>query len=375
MVVVTGAAGAVGSRAVRRLVHGHEGIDVRAVDKANVDARPGLDVKRVDLASDDLTSVFAGATSIVHLATAVTPDVNDPSADELELAIVSRVLDAAAEVGVSHVCVLSTAMVYGAWVDNPVPLTEDADVRPNPDFPWAITRAEVERAVLEWGSGREAAVSILRPTAVVTDDTLGRLAQVLHTARVGIAADGDPPVQYLHVDDLAAAVVAAIQTRFDGVANVAPDSWIPPDALADLEGPQARVRVPAWAARAVAAFRQRSGLAPIPPGIVPYTSHSWVVANDRIPCARLGGRLFERGSVGRVSRPEPTRAVARSPPPGTGARCCRCACDRLCCRRRARAPPAPSELGTSVTPELAPDSCGSRLGRSVGGCFSAPTMS
>ena len=39
MVVVTGAAGAVGSRAVRRLVHGHEGIDA-AVDKANVDARP-----------------------------------------------------------------------------------------------------------------------------------------------------------------------------------------------------------------------------------------------------------------------------------------------------------------------------------------------
>ena len=69
--VVTGAAGAVGSRVVRRLVHDHEGIDVRAVDKADVDARPGLDVKRVDLASDDLTSVFAGATSIVHLATSV----------------------------------------------------------------------------------------------------------------------------------------------------------------------------------------------------------------------------------------------------------------------------------------------------------------
>ena len=49
-------------------------------------------MKRVDLASDDLASVFAGATSIVHLATAVTLDVNDPSADELELAIVSRVL-------------------------------------------------------------------------------------------------------------------------------------------------------------------------------------------------------------------------------------------------------------------------------------------
>ncbi|MEO0495069.1 MAG: NAD-dependent epimerase/dehydratase family protein [Actinomycetota bacterium] len=282
VVVVTGAAGAVGSGVVRRLIHDHRGIDVRAVDKAAVGARPGLDVKRVDLAVDDLSAVFAGATSIVHLATAVTPDIDDPSADELELAIVARVLDAAAELGVEHVCVLSTAMVYGAWVENPVPLTEEAEVRPNPDFPWATVRASVERAVLEWGTGRDAAVSVLRPAAVVTDDTLGRLARVLHTARLGIAADGDPPVQYLHVDDLAAAIVVAVRARFDGVANVAPDGWIPPDALADLEGPQPRVRVPAWAARLAAAARQRAGLAPIPPGIVPYTSHSWVVANDRI---------------------------------------------------------------------------------------------
>ncbi|MEM8706759.1 MAG: NAD-dependent epimerase/dehydratase family protein, partial [Actinomycetota bacterium] len=280
-VVVTGAAGAVGSRVVRRLVRDHE-LEVRAVDKVAVGARPGLEVKQLDLAADDLTAVFAGASAIVHLATAVAPDIDDPSADELELAIVTRVLDAAAEVGVEHVCVLSTAMVYGAWVENPVPLTEDADVRPNPDFPWARTRAAVEQAALEWGSGRSASVSVLRPTAVVTDDTLGRLAQVLHMARIGIAAVGDPPVQYLHVDDLAGAIALVVSARFDGVANVAPDGWIPPDALADLEGPKPRVRVPAWAARAAAAARQRAGLAPIPPGIVPYTSHSWVVANDRL---------------------------------------------------------------------------------------------
>ena len=309
----------------------------------------------------------------MHLATAVTPDVNDPSADELELAIVSRVLDAAAEVGVSHVCVLSTAMVYGAWVDNPVPLTEDADVRPNPDFPWAITRAAVERAVLEWGSGREAAVSILRPTAVVTADTLGRLAQVLHTARVGIAADGDPPVQYLLVDALAAAVVAAIETRFDGVANVAPDSWIPPDALADLEGPQARVRVPAWAARAVAAVRQRSGLAPIPPGIVPYTSHSWVVANDRIRA--LGWEAdYSNEEAWVVSHDRARSSSCPLAAAGNSARCCRCACDGcavgavLVLRRlRRNGHLGHSRVGTGLLRES--------LGRSVGGCFSASTMS
>ena len=281
-VVVTGAAGAVGSRVVRQLIRERPELDVRAVDKLAVGTRPGLDVKQVDLAADDLTAVLSGAQTVVHLATAVAPDVDDPAADDLELAILSRVLDAATDVGVGQVVVLSTAMVYGAWVGNPLPLTEDAPVHPNPDFPWATTRARVEQMAIEWGAKAGAAVSVLRPTAVVTDDTLGQLARVLHTARVGIAAIGDPPVQYLHADDLAAAIVTVVDAGFDGVANVAPDGWIPPDALAGLEGTKPRVRVPAWAARGAAALRSRAGLAPIPPGIVPYTSHSWVVANDRL---------------------------------------------------------------------------------------------
>jgi nucleoside-diphosphate-sugar epimerase len=267
---------------VRRLVRERPELDVRAVDKVAVGTRPGLEVKQVDLAADDLTAVLSGARTVVHLATTVAPDIDDPAADELELAILRRVLDAATEVGVGHVVVLSTAMVYGAWVGNPLPLTEDSPVHPNPDFPWATTRAKVEQMATEWGARVGAAVTVLRPTAVVADDALGQLARVLHTARIGIAAIGDPPVQYLHVDDLAAAIVTAIDAHFDGVANVAPDGWIPPDALAGLEGTKPRVRVPAWAARGAAALRSRAGLAPIPPGVVPYTSHSWVVANDRL---------------------------------------------------------------------------------------------
>ncbi|MEZ5168909.1 MAG: hypothetical protein R2695_21380 [Acidimicrobiales bacterium] len=56
----------------------------------------------------------------------------------------------------------------------------------------------------------------------------------------------------------------------------------PPDGLHDLEGPTPRLRVPSWAARAFAAVKWRAGLSAVPPGIVPYTSHSWVVANGRL---------------------------------------------------------------------------------------------
>lgn len=281
-VVVTGAAGAVGSRVVRQFAR-TEGIEVLGVDRVGTPVAADIESKRVDLAAGPLGSIFSGADVIVHLASATTPGLPAPAAEELDLAIAQRVLDAAAEADVAQVVMLSTAMVYGAWAANPVPLTEDAPVRPNPDFSWAVARADVERLALEWGARRpETAVAILRPTAVVTDDDLGGLARVLHSARVGVAADGDPPVQYLHLDDLASAVVTVVRAGLDGVANVAPDGWIPPDNLHDLEGPRPRVRVPSWAARALAALRWRFGVAPVPPGVVPYTSHSWVVSNDRM---------------------------------------------------------------------------------------------
>jgi nucleoside-diphosphate-sugar epimerase len=281
-VVVTGAAGAIGSRVVRHLAR-VDGIDVLAVDRVGTPVAADIESKRVDLAVGPLNSIFSGADVIVHLASATTPGHPEPAAEELDLAITGRVLDAAADASVGQVVVLSTAMVYGAWAANPVPLTEEAPVRPNPDFSWAVARADIENLVQEWRTGRpDTSVAILRPTAIVTDDDLGGLAQLLHTARVGVAAEGDPPVQYLHLDDLAAAVVVAVTGQLDGIANVAPNGWIPPDNLHDLEGPQARVRVPSWLARTIAALRWRFGVAPIPPGVVPYTSHSWVVSNDRM---------------------------------------------------------------------------------------------
>ena len=283
-VVVTGSAGAIGRRVVAQLARLDPVVDVLAVDRVARPTRvPGVEGKRVDLTSADLSTVFSGADAIVHLASATKPGVPEPAAEALDVAIAQRVLDAAGDAGVRQIVVVSTAMVYGAWAANPVPLTEHAPVRPNPDFSWATVQARIERMAEEWGSRhRDRVVTILRPTAVVTDDSLGQLASVLHAARVGVAAEGDPPVQYLHIDDLASAVAVAVTTRLHGPVNVAPDGWIPPDALHDLEGPRPRVRVPSWAARALAALRSRAGVSPVPPGVVPYTAHSWVVANDRL---------------------------------------------------------------------------------------------
>lgn len=283
-VVVTGAAADLGARVVTALTVAQPCVDLVAVDRTVISwLPPQVETRRLDLDSADLKSLFSGADTVVHLSSRGAPGETDPDADEADLRIAGRVLDAAAECGVGHLVLLSTALVYGARTANPLPLSEDAPVRPNPDFSWAVVRADIEKLATEWKkANRDATVAVLRPTAVVTEDDLGQLARVLHTARLGVAADGDPPVQYLHIDDLASAVVTAARSRADGPLNVAPDGWIPPDALRELEGPKPRLRVPLWLARALAAVRLQAGVAPIPPGVVPYTSHSWVIASDRL---------------------------------------------------------------------------------------------
>ena len=280
-VVVTGAHGSVGRRVVAQLAQQHPTVAVVAIDKdAPAAPYPSVTTKQVDLADADLGALFSGAGSVVHLASTVTAGTLNPAEVELEAALLHRVLDALGSAGVPHLVVMSSAMVYGAWKDNPVPITEDAAVRPIPDFDWALQRHRLERLARQWGLGPGRCVTVLRPVAVVAEDRLGQLANTLRAARSGVAADGDPPAQYLHADDLAAAVVTAVIARYDGILNVAPDGWIPPDTLAELEGP--RLRAPSHLVRILSAFRWRWGLAPTPPGVVPYTIHPWVVANDRL---------------------------------------------------------------------------------------------
>ena len=45
-----------------------------------------------------------------------------------------HVLDAVEAIEPTQLVHLSSATVYGAWPDNPVPLTEEMSARPNPEF-------------------------------------------------------------------------------------------------------------------------------------------------------------------------------------------------------------------------------------------------
>ncbi len=282
--VVTGAAGAVGSR-VCRLLADQDGVSaVVALDvRPAVPAHQRIVGHQVDLRRDDLKPLFEGAHAVVHLASSFRPsrDGIAPSVDEVESA--RAVLEAAAAVDVDRVVILSSAMVYGAWPTNPMPLIEDMPVRPNREFAFASVKAEIESMASAWADEHPgSSVVVLRPTTALAQGEASWVARSLRAAALIDAGENDPPVQFLHLDDLATAVVFAAREDLSGVYNVAPDGWVDGETCRELGGRVPRLRLPEEQADRLGRFSWRHRLAPTPPGLTPYTIHPWVVSNDRI---------------------------------------------------------------------------------------------
>lgn len=228
------------------------------------------------------------------------------------LAAVKQDLDAV-DRAVDGVILLSSALVYGAWPDNPVPLAEDAPLRPNPGFFPAVERAEAERLVGDWSAGHpDMPVAILRP-AVMVGAGWSALDRAVTGMGVPRAADIGRPVQFVHVDDVAEAVVFVATHQLRGVFNVAPAAFLAEETMGELVGGVVRLSLPRRVVRFLtAATRQVSG-DHLRSRAFPYGLNPWVVASDRLRAAGWTPRytseeaLVESTAVPRWSGMSPDR--------------------------------------------------------------------
>jgi nucleoside-diphosphate-sugar epimerase len=280
-VVITGADSHLGRRVATLVATDPQVGTVVALTSGAATGLPdGVDVRRTDLATDDVKAHLEDAESIVHLATSVPASPTAPTQD-VERA--RRVFEAAGDAAVPHLVVLSSATVYGAWPNNPVPLTEEATLRPNPGFAFAAERAEIERLASEWRDAHPGVVlTVLRPARTAGADHREWLVPALRPGPAVPETADEPPVQFLDVGDLATAIDLGRSRRLDGAFNVAPDGSVPGDEVRSLTGAPLKVPLPERVAGRLVRWGFRWGLGPTPPELVAYTLHPWTVANDRL---------------------------------------------------------------------------------------------
>ncbi len=282
-VVLTGASGDVGTALLRGLV-GRDHVE-RVVALARSPLRvldPKIEQHQIDLATDDLDEVFAGADAVIHCAFMVEEPRDKDSARIVNVDGSRRVLLAADAAG-ARVCVMTSSInAYGPRGGAEV-IDEMAAIGAGEEHYYFHHKALMEEDVRRWRreSGGRMAVAVLRPTYVVGPDMANSGLETMRSRVVLYPSPGRSYCQFLHQGDLVDAylrvVLAGVEGRVDGEFNLGPEGAV---TVADLcrMNRSICVPVPLGPARLLAdlGFRLR---------LLPYSSH-WVTRGEPVTTSR-----------------------------------------------------------------------------------------
>ncbi len=230
-VVVTGAAGFIGSTLVEALLDsGHEvtGVDCftdyygRADKEANLSAARANDRFRfveADLCTDPLEPILEGADAVVNEA--ATPGLvlswNDfERYQSTNLSAVKRLIDACLAVEIGHVVQASTSSVYGSQA------TGDEEALTLPVSPYGVTKLAAEHLLLAHSQTFGLPLTILRYFSIFGPRQRPDMAyrifceRLMRDESITVYGDGHQSRSNTYVTDCVAATIAALERPADG---------------------------------------------------------------------------------------------------------------------------------------------------------------
>lgn len=153
-IVVTGAAGFIGSHLVEELVrlnHKVVGIDnLKSGKLSNLQSViEDIDLHEIDIRSQNLDKYFANSDRVYHLAALadIVPSISEPfEYMEVNVMGTTRVLEASRKAGASRVIYAASSSCYG--IPDRFPTTEDAELRPQ--YPYALSKNIGEQVFFHW---------------------------------------------------------------------------------------------------------------------------------------------------------------------------------------------------------------------------------
>ncbi|MDP9072937.1 MAG: NAD-dependent epimerase/dehydratase family protein [Actinomycetota bacterium] len=206
---------------------------VRSVARRPLPPHPKLVHTQADLRTDTARRALSGVDVLWHLGFALWRGTD---AAHLNLDGTRNLLAGQP----ARVVFASSAAVYGAWPDNPLPMGEDQWPRPNRECRYGSQKLTAERIC-----GETVPTISLRIGAVLGRHADPKVAKAVRGYRLAVPAfrGEKEAVQFLAEDDAAAALHVAGACGVDGVVNIAPDDWLTADDIARVAGSRV-VRLP-----------------------------------------------------------------------------------------------------------------------------------
>jgi nucleoside-diphosphate-sugar epimerase len=286
-VAVTGAGSGLGAALLARLAARDDLGALYALAPAPGTA-PGAVWRRAGARDPRLAARLAGATTVVHLDTSY--DLSAPAAERslLNRSGTANVLAAARAAGVRRVVLATSAEVYGAAPDNPVPLPDRAPLRREADdTTLGGDHVEVERLAAH-AARAGLAVTVLRPASLVGGRLGpaydGHLLRLLSAPRLLAVRGVEPLWQLCHVDDLLAALELAAVGAVSGRFGVGSDGGLPQSRVEALAA-RRRLELPAAVALGTAERLHRAGVTTSSPRELDHVLGPLVVAADGLSAA------------------------------------------------------------------------------------------
>ena len=286
--LITGGSGYIGSRLVELLVQRE---DTERIVITDIRA-PSVPWPRTSYVEMDIRDRAMGRLleaeqpdALVHLAFVLNPMHDEQTMYDIDVNGTQNVLDAASRAGIGHLLVASSTTAYGAWPDNPVPLTEDDPVRGMPQYEYARDKTEIDRMCQLWAAKHpEAVMTIVRPTIVFGPTVDNYIIRFWRNAPFIPLIDGaDPELQYVHEDDVVEALSRLLHARSAGIFNLTGEGTVKLSETAALAGLKTReVRYGLYRRFVATMWRMRVPRAEAPPGQLDFLRFPWLASNEKI---------------------------------------------------------------------------------------------
>lgn len=227
-VLVTGAAGALARRIIARL---HGKYRVIAVDfRRKVELDPEIASYKVDLHKRGFEDLFTQhrIDAVIHIGRMFTHESSVGFRYNANVLGTKKLLELCRKYFVKQVIIHSTYFVYGAHPYNPALLDEDSPLKASEITQDLVDSVELENlAQIHMWKYPELNMTILRPCNVLGPGVKNSMSLLLSRPLAPVLAGFSPLMQFLHVDDMADALLLAFEQNKPGIYNVAPDDWVP----------------------------------------------------------------------------------------------------------------------------------------------------